>query len=303
MNDISLNQVSDPLLSKYIYADDTTKRSTAKTIDNLRQTMVKDSKPLERWVDSNGMVINMPKTKCMVVGTRARLQSQHSKCLDLTISDTSIEQVEEHMLLGLVIDQHLTWESHLDYICAKVAQRLALLRRIKSFLSTDDRLIFYRAMVAPLYEYGCIIWGDISKHIANRITTLQKYAGKIILDIKNPREINSTELFKKLNWLPFSDRITFLRATLMLKCFNNAAPSYLSDKFHKVRDLHNIYTRQATADSLSLPKFKLAKAQNSFSFKGAKLWNSLTISIKSSTSLSSFKRNLLKHLWKPRKVT
>ena len=127
--------------------------------------MVKDSKPLERWVDGNGMVINMPKTKCMVVGTRARLPS----CLDLSINDTPIEQVEEHKLLDLVIDQHLTWQSHLDYICAKVAQRLALLRRFKSFLSTDDRLVFHRAMVAPLYEYGCIIWGDVSKHIANRM--------------------------------------------------------------------------------------------------------------------------------------
>ena len=261
--------------------------------------MVKDSKPLERWVYRNGMVINMPKTKCMVVGTHARLKSQHSKCLDLTISDTPIEQVEERKLLGLLIDQHLTWQSHLDYICAKVAQRLALLRRIESFLSTDDRLTFYRGMVAPLYEYGCIIWGDVSKHIANRITTLQKYAGRIILDVKNPREINSTELFKKLNWLPFSDRITFLRSTLMFKCFNNTGPTYLSDKFHKVRDLHNIYTRQATAENLSLPKFKLAKAQNSFSFEGAKLWNSLPISIKSSTSLSSFKRNLLNHLRNP----
>ena len=77
------------------------------------------------------------------------------------------------------------------------------------------------------------------------------------------------------------------------------APTYLSDKFHKVHDLHNIYTRQVTADNLSLPKFKLAKAQNSFSFKGAKLWNSLPISIKSSTSLFSFKRDLLKHLRAP----
>ena len=259
MNDISLSQVSDPLLSWYIYADDTIKRSTAKTIDNLRQTMIEDCKPLERWVDINGMVINISKTKCIVVGMRARLQSQHFKCLDLTISDTPIEQVEEHKLLGLLIDQHLIWQSHLYYICAKVAQLLALLRRIKSFLSSDDRLIFYRAMVVPIYEYGCIIWGDVSKHIANRITTLQKYAGRIILDIKNPREINSTELFKKLNWLPFTDRITFLRATLMFKCFNNAAPTYLSDKFHKVRDLHNIYTRQATADNLSLPNLNLPK--------------------------------------------
>ena len=86
-------------------------------------------------------------------------------------------------------------------------------------------------MVAPLYEYGFIIWGYVSKHIENRITTPQKYAGRIILDIKNPREINSTELFKKLNWLPFSDRITFLRAVSMFKCFNKCSP-YLSDKFH-----------------------------------------------------------------------
>ena len=80
---------------------------------------------------------------------------------------------------------------------------------------------------------------------------------------------------------------------------NNTGPTYLSDKFHKVRDLHSIYICQATADNLSLPKFKLAKAQKSFSFKGAKLWNSLPISIKSSTSLSSLKRNLLKHLRNP----
>ena len=72
----------------------------------------------------------------------------------------------------------------------------------------------------------------------------------------------------------------------MFKCFNNAAPTYLSDKFHKLRDLHNIYTRQATADYLARPKFKLSTAQNSFSFKEAKLWNSLPISIKSSASLS-----------------
>ena len=85
----------------------------------------------------------------------------------------------------------------------------------------------------------------------------------------------------------------------MFKCFNNAAPTYLSDKFHKVHDLHNIYTRQATADNLSLRKFKLAKARNFFSFKGAKLWNYLPISMKSSTSLSFFKRNLLKNLGNP----
>ena len=57
--------------------------------------------------------------------------------------------------------------------------------------------------------------------------------------------------------------------------------------------------KKATADQMSLPKFKLATAQNSFSFKGAKLWNYLPISIESSTSLSSFKRNLLKHLRNP----
>ena len=84
-------------------------------------------------------------------------------------------------------------------------------------------------------------FGGTSVDTANRVTTLQKYAGRIILDIKNPREINSNELFKKLNWLPFSDPITFLRDVLMFKCFNNTVPTYLSDKFYKVRDLHNLY--------------------------------------------------------------
>ena len=69
----------------------------------------------------------------------------------------------------------------------------------------------------------------------------------------------------------------------MFKCLNNAAPPYLSDKFHEVRDFYSTSTRQATVDHLSLPKFKLATAHNSFAFKGAKLWNSLPVAVKSPT--------------------
>ena len=95
----------------------------------------------------------------------------------------------------------------------------------------------------------------------------KKYAGRVILDINTPTEINSTERFRKLNCLPFSDRFTFLRAVLMFKCLNNATPPYLSYKFHKLRYLHNISTHQATADHLSLPNFKLATTQNSLPLK------------------------------------
>ena len=233
MNDLSLiNLPSSSVL--FMYADDTSLKSRSKSISNLTDSISSSAIPLAEWIDDNSMIMNSDKTKSMVISTRHKLNHLPSYSLNQVINDTQIQQVDTYKLLGLNVDETLLWHPHLEYTCSTVSQRLALLRRIKGFLTLEDRLDFYNVLISPLFEYGCTIWGDTSKGFIDRILRLQKYAARTILDIRSPRESRSSELFDKVGWLPFPKQTQYFRGVAIFKCLNGLAPSYLINKFTKV---------------------------------------------------------------------
>ena len=46
---------------------------------------------------------------------------------------TAIKSVDSHKLLGLVVDEQLTWNLHIDEVCSKVLKRISLLEEIKTY--------------------------------------------------------------------------------------------------------------------------------------------------------------------------
>ena len=61
------------------------------------------------WCDNNSMVINPKKTHSMTIATRQKHQLLPLS-LDLLLHGVKVEQVAEHRLLGLIIDNKLRWE-------------------------------------------------------------------------------------------------------------------------------------------------------------------------------------------------
>ena len=95
---------------------------------------------------------------------------------------------------------------------------------------------------------------------------------------------------KELNVLPVSDLLLIRDAVLMYKCMNNLAPDYLTSLFKKRSSIHQHNTRNS--NNLDIPKCRTVKAQNSFSYRGVSIWNSLPSEILNSPSVSVFKRKL-----------
>jgi hypothetical protein len=79
------------------------------------------------------------------------------------------------------------------------------------------------------------------------------------------------------------------KAILMYKVTNNLTPMYLQDLF-VTRVSH--YRLRDSEGKLFLPKPRTDYLKRSFSYGGASLWNGLPESLRSSLSLSSFKRSL-----------
>ena len=96
---------------------------------------------------------------------------------------------------------------------------------------------------------------------------------------------------KKLHWLPVEDRIHHKTATLAFRHFESSLPPYLSELLHTYQPSRTL--RSSSEKLLKIPQTNLKSAGNRyFHFQAAKIWNSLPTNVRSSPSLSSFKKNL-----------
>ena len=67
---------------------------------------------------------------------------------------------------------------------------------------------------------------------------------------------------------------------MVYKSVNNQAPIYLTEMFVRLSDACKRELRNAKTD-LAVPLRKSALGQKCFSYKGAKLWNDLSVEVKS----------------------
>ena len=86
-------------------------------IDSLNHEL----KKLSYWFQVNKLSLNVEKSKFMIFKTR-----QKKYCLDiqLLINNECIEQVNETMFLGAILDENLSWKSHLPYLANKISKSI-----------------------------------------------------------------------------------------------------------------------------------------------------------------------------------
>ena len=82
------------------------------------------------------MAIDSGKTKGMVIASRQKHQFK-PLMLKLTLSTNIVEQVREHRVLRVTLDEDLRWQSQIDNVCKQLIRNLFLLGQLKPYVSTD----------------------------------------------------------------------------------------------------------------------------------------------------------------------
>ena len=77
---------------------------------------------------------------------------------------------------------------------------------MKVLLTRRNRILFYNSYILPHLNFCCIIWGNCSSTLEDKLVKIQKRAVRVILDCDFYTP--SSELFKELNWQTFPKRVT-----------------------------------------------------------------------------------------------
>ena len=111
------------------------------------------------------------------------------KAPKLTICESEITCVNSFDFLGITIEKHLTWKSHVDKISNKISKTIGTLNRLKFYLPLNAKLAIYNSLILSHINYGILLWGNTN--YLHRLEILQK--GAIMRLIANSNYIAHTE--------------------------------------------------------------------------------------------------------------
>ena len=280
--------INDFLFSKrnahiYNYADDNTLSIAGNDLAEIKCKLESDCQDSIEWFKSNLMKANADKFQLLLLGKSA-------DDFELTIMNTEIKPSPSIKVLGIEIDNKLTFEVQIDNICAQTSKQINALKRNKLMFNMECRLIVFNSYIASNFNYCPVVWTFTGRTIINKLEQLHKRAVRFTV---NDSSTSYEEICKKQDFLPIYLHCIKGVAVQMYKVKKCLAPSYINDLF-QVRD--STYNMR-NSDAFVIPKYNLVKyGKKSLRFYGPKLWNKLPSTIKESPSLFAFKKNVTKWL-------
>ena len=101
---------------------------------------------------------------------------KNEEVFDLDIGDELIKPVSLVKLLGVLIDDNLSFDEHVSKLCVKAARQTNALRRIVKYIPNECRLNIYKAFISSNFNYSDIVWIFGSNRSTYKIEKVHKNA-------------------------------------------------------------------------------------------------------------------------------
>ena len=220
----------------------------------------------------------------------ARTDRTYDRLLSLKLCDKKLKKVSKVKFLGVIIDEKLKWEAHIEHLQKKLKLSIIMIKRVKKFIPKKEYLKLYNALFTPHLTYCISVWGGISDYKLSKIFTLQKRCIRLLfgteLTFDHPeyymtcaRARTYTEhtapknfllehtkpLFNENGFLSLRNLYKYFTLLELFKILKYKSPIPITELFTLSNQDYKIY--------LLLPKFNLDIGLQSFVFSASRLWN------------------------------
>ena len=273
-----------------LFADDTNIFFHASNMTDLQVNTDSALKNLSDWFLANKMSFNKDKTSYMFFNFKKKSCSDD---IGISMDDVKLLRESSYKYLGVIIDDQLTWNQHIDHIISKIKRFIGIFFRLRNKLSSVCLKDLFFALIYPHLLYGVEIYSTANKSVLNRLNIC---INRILRTLQcAPLSTPVTSLYKNYNLLPITEMRKFQILCVVYKCVNMLdVPLVFQDYFQLNADVHHYYTRNS--NNTFIPKFLSSKGLKTTRYCGAKWWHDLPSYLRCISSYPTFKRLLKLHL-------
>ena len=254
---------------------------------NVQKKVNMDMDNLFHYSQESNLALNSTKTKWMLLSTKQMSSKQDLESISLNIkcSGKSIQRVSSTKLLGVHINQHLTWEDHITNTLSSCYGTLSVLRKIKNFAPLLIRKHIVESLVLSKLDYCNAVYGNIPDYQLKRLQRLQNSCAGYVL-----AKFAKTDDLERLGWLSIKKRLELSIAKLSHKSLYEQIP--LKTKQHIVTE-YNLR-------SLNAPKLEKASKleKGTFQDQSSTVFNNLPSDLRNCTEHSLFCKNMKTYMFK-----
>ena len=249
-------------------------------------------KKVRKWLDANQLALNIDKTNFVIFQSP---QKQIDHQVVIKFMRKKISQKTSVKFLGVLLDAHLSWKSHITELSKKLSRAIGIFYKIRDFVPLETLKVLYFSLFYSFVSYGIAVWGLTHRSYLDPIIVSQK---KIVRVMCFEKPAAHTEpLFKRLQFLKVRDLHELQLLSFTYDCQNKLAPVHFHSFFTPSCNVHSFNTRQASRGDLFLNrKATFQYGIRSIQYSGARLWNSIPPSVHDSPSRSVFVSKLKTHL-------
>lgn len=117
------------------------------------------------------MKINENKTKAVVFRPKNKPVPPHA---DIVLNSHPVDIVDHFKCLGVIFTANLSWETHVNFVLAKLARITGVVGRLRYMLSTKTKLLVYNSLFYSHVNYCQLVWGTTTFSNTQKIFRMQK---------------------------------------------------------------------------------------------------------------------------------
>ena len=262
-----------------LYADDVLLYSTINSLDDCYQLQA-DLNTLEQWANRWRMVFNPSKCEYLIITNKL-----HSISTQYHIQKHTIKEVTHAKYLGVIIDQHLTWNEHTNYATSKANEVKCFLQHNLKSCPTTVKTTCYNSLIRSILDYASIIWSPYTQKNIQSVESAQRRAARFVTNNYSPYT-SVTNMLTDLGWKPLSYRRNELRLLMFYKIVHHLVDINVDTLLTPLPPMHT--TRGHDERFLQLST-RINTYLHSFFPSAIKLWNQLPSEVIHLTNYTDFK--------------
>lgn len=245
----------------HLYADDIELYMSVSNIERDIESFNNDLRNIAKYSEDHGLRINPNKTLALCIGPE-RHSNNITREYKLNIKGSDINWVTSARNLGVIFDNQLSFEEHVNNIFKTSFFKLKSLYKFKYQLSQEVKLKLVKTLIYPHVEYCCsVYYSFLTQQNQLKLQRIQNACMRFVCCI--PYREHIMPYLLGLNQSNIKNRVHYLITIFLYKLLKTKTPRYLYNLITKRSDIHNVNLR---ANTFTIPQHSKNKFEGSFSY-------------------------------------
>ena len=245
-----------------VYVDDDSDFVKDKEPAILNEKIQNETEKSAQWLKDNRLCVAGEKTKLLVLGTGEMRAAKLFNKMNISVDGKEVVESSSEKLLGVVLNNKLTWENHMygdmdnQGLIPQLSKRLGMLKRLSRYMGKEKLRYFASGLFYSKLSYCLPVFGNIfsqdtyksenRRYLSftvkdnNNLQVLQNKLNKLLLNAENSTP--TADLLQQTGSLSIHQMVAYQTAVSTYKIVKSGKPSYIAAKM-KVREL-NLNTRR-----------------------------------------------------------